>query len=180
MEANKRYLVGVFDDEDVLLKAVKKVRNSGVKIHEVYTPFPIHGLDEALGYKRSRLPIAAFMFGITGTTCAITMQTWMLGYDWPIIIGGKEFVAGPDFVPVSFELTVLFAALGMVATFLITNNLWPGKKPMLFDSRSTDNKFIMAVDLSKNKLASDEITSILRNFGATEVNTKLVEEVVVV
>jgi hypothetical protein len=106
------------------------------------------------------------------------MQTWMLGYDWPIIIGGKEFVAAPDFVPVSFELTVLFAALGMVATFLITNNLWPGKKPVLFDSRSTDNKFIMAVDLSKNKLASDEITSILRNFGAAEVNTKLVEEVV--
>ncbi|MDO1447542.1 DUF3341 domain-containing protein [Rhodocytophaga aerolata] len=180
METNKRYLVGVFDDEDVLLKSVKKIRNSGVKIHEVYTPFPIHGLDEALGYKRSRLPIAAFLFGITGTTCAVAMISLMLGYDWPMIIGGKPFVPIPDLVPVSFELTVLFAALGMVATFLITNNLWPGKKPILFDSRSTDNKFIMAVDLSKNKLASDEITSILRNFGATEVNTKLVEEEVVV
>ncbi len=176
MDINKRYLVGVYDDEDILMKAVKKVRNSGVKIHEVYTPFPIHGLDEALGYKRSRLPIAAFMFGATGLTCAITMQTWMLGYDWPIIIGGKEFIAAPDFVPVSFELTVLFAALGMVATFLITNNLWPGKKPVLFDNRSTDNKFIMAIDISKNKLAADEITSIMKNFGATEVNTKLVVE----
>lgn len=175
METSKKYLVGIYDDEDVLLTAVKKVRNSGVKIHEVYTPFPIHGLDTALGHKRSRLPVAAFLFGLTGTTCAITMQTWMLGYDWPMIIGGKPFIPLPDFVPVSFELTVLFAALGMVATFLITNNLWPGKRPLMFDSRSTDNKFVMAVDLSKNKLAADEITGILKNFGATEVNTKQVE-----
>jgi hypothetical protein len=63
----------------------------------------------------------------------------------------------------------------MVATFLITNNLWPGKTPLMFDSRSTDNKFVMAIDLSKNKLAADEIITILKNFGATEVNTKQVE-----
>ncbi|QHT66611.1 DUF3341 domain-containing protein [Rhodocytophaga rosea] len=175
METSKKYLVGIYDDEDVLLKAVKKVRSSGVKIHECYTPFPIHGLDVALGHKRSRLPIAAFMFGLTGTTCAVLMISLMMGYDWPMIIGGKPFVPIPDLVPVSFELTVLFAALGMVATFLITNNLWPGKRPLMFDSRSTDNKFVMAVDLSKNKLAADEITSILKNFGATEVNTKQVE-----
>jgi hypothetical protein len=175
METSKKFLVGIYDDEDVLLKAVKQVRSSGVKIHEVYTPFPIHGLDVALGHKRSRLPIAAFMFGLTGTTCAVTMQTWMLGYDWPMIIGGKPFIPLPDFVPVSFELTVLFAALGMVATFLITNNLWPGKRPLMFDIRSTDNKFVMAVDLSKNKLPADEITTILKNFGATEVNTKHIE-----
>lgn len=172
---SKKYLVGIYDDEDVLLKAVKKARTSGVKIHEVYTPFPIHGLDTALGYKRTRLPIAAFMFGLTGTISAVTMISYMLGYDWPMIIGGKPFVPIPDLVPVSFEMTVLFAALGMVATFLITNNLWPGKTPLMFDSRSTDNKFVMAIDLSKNKLASDEITAILKNFGATEVNTKQVE-----
>jgi hypothetical protein len=170
-----RYLVGVFDDEDVLMHAVRNVRGKGVRIHEVFTPFPIHGLDEALGYKRSRLPIAAFFFGLTGTTLALTMQIWMLGIDWPIIVGGKPFIPLPNFIPVTFELTVLLAALGMVATFLITNNLWPGKEPLMFDSRSTDNKFIMAVDLSKNSLAPEAITDILKNFGATEVNTKLVE-----
>ena len=62
MDVNKNFLVGVFEDEDVLLDAVTKVRNSGVKIHEVYSPFPVHGLDERLGYKRTRLPIAAFFF----------------------------------------------------------------------------------------------------------------------
>ncbi len=170
-----KFLVGVFDDEDVVLNAVSKIRHGGVRIHEVYTPFPIHGLDEELGYKRSRLPRAAFVFGITGTTLALTMQIWMLGYDWPMIIGGKNFVSLPSFVPVTFELTVLLAALGMVGTFLTVSNLYPGKRPLLFDSRSTDDKFIMAVDLSKNSLSQDEITAILRNSGAIEVNTKIVE-----
>ncbi len=73
-----------------VLDGVQKVRQSGVKIHEVYSPFPVHGLDEVLGYKRTRLPIAAFLFGMTGTALALIMQIWMLGYDWPMIIGGKE------------------------------------------------------------------------------------------
>ena len=90
MESNKNFIVGVYDDEDVLLNAVEQVRDKGVRIQEVYSPFPVHGLDEALGYRRTRLPIAAFMFGITGTILALFTQTWMLGYDWPMDIGGKK------------------------------------------------------------------------------------------
>ena len=99
----KNYVLGVYDDEDVLLKAVGSIRGAGIKIKEVYSPFPVHGLDEELGYERSRLPIAAFMFGALGTTLALVMQIWMLGVDWPMIIGGKNFVALPDFVPVTFD-----------------------------------------------------------------------------
>ncbi|MCU0367896.1 MAG: DUF3341 domain-containing protein, partial [Cyclobacteriaceae bacterium] len=77
---SEKFLVGIFDDEDVLLHAVEEIRAKGVKIHEVFTPFPVHGLDEVLGYKRSRLPIAAFMFGMTGTILALVMQIWMLGF----------------------------------------------------------------------------------------------------
>src|SRR6478752_145560 len=98
MDADKHFVTGVFDDEDVLLKAVTKVRNSGVKIHEVYSPFPVHGLDEVLGYKRSRLPIAAFLFGMTGTSLALIMQIWMLGYDWPMNIGGKNYWSVASFI----------------------------------------------------------------------------------
>jgi hypothetical protein len=172
---NEKYLVGVYDDEEVLLNAITKVRNSGVKIHEVFTPFPIHGLDEALGYQRTRLPIAAFLFGLTGTCTAITLIAWTLGFDWPMNIGGKDHIAYPDFVPVTFELTVLFSALGLVFTFLITNDIGPGKQPKIFDLRSTDDKFIMAVNIAKNKLAPDEIESILKNNGASEVNVKQFE-----
>ena len=173
MDADKNFLVGVFDDEDVLLNGVTSIRQSGVKIHEVYSPFPVHGLDEVLGYKRSRLPIAAFMFGITGTSLALFTQVWMLGYDWPMIIGGKNFASLPPFVPVIFEFTVLLAALGMVGTFMIASDLKPYKWPRQFDIRSTEDKHIMAIDLASNKGKSKaEIASILKAAGASEVNEK--------
>ncbi|MFN5170357.1 MAG: DUF3341 domain-containing protein [Cyclobacteriaceae bacterium] len=172
MDKGKHYLVGVFNDEDVLLHGVEHIREKGVRIEEVYTPFPVHGLDEALGYKRSRLPIAAFLFGMTGTLLALTMQIWMLGFDWPMIIGGKNFASLPPFVPVTFELTVLLAAFGMVGTFMIASDLKPYKWPRQFDIRSTNDKHVMAIDLASNKLSKDEIARILKENGAEEVNEK--------
>lgn len=172
MESNKNFVLGVFDDEDVLLHAVEKIKDKGIKIHEVYSPFPVHGLDEALGYKKTRLPIAAFMFGMTGTGLALVMQIWMLGYDWPMIIGGKNFASLPPFIPVIFELTVLLSALGMVATFIIVSDMKPYRWPQQFDLRSTDDKHIMAIDLASNKLNKLDIGAILKDSGAQEVNDK--------
>ncbi|MEJ2005484.1 MAG: DUF3341 domain-containing protein [Cyclobacteriaceae bacterium] len=172
MDSNKHFVLGVYDDEDVLLHAVEKVRGAGIKIQEVYSPFPVHGLDEALGYRRTRLPIAAFMFGLLGTTLALTMQIWMLGFDWPMIIGGKNFVSLPPFVPVTFELTVLLSALGMVGTFMMVSDLKPYKKPRLMDIRITDDKHIMAIDLAANKLEKADIQKIVKDSGASEVNDK--------
>ena len=176
MAANKNFLVGVFEDEDVLVNAVRTLRTKGVRIHEVFTPFPVHGLDEVLGYKRSRLPIAAFLFGMTGTSLALLMQFWMLGFDWPMIIGGKNYTSLPPFIPVTFELTVLLSALGMVATFLITSDMKPYAWPRQFDVRSTDDKHVMAVDVDLNSAKSkDEITRLLKDAGASEVNQKSFE-----
>ena len=173
MNADKNFLVGVFNDEVVLLDGIQKVRTSGLKIHEVFSPFPVHGIDDALGLKRSRLPRAAFLFGLTGTALALTMQIWMLGYDWPMIIGGKNFASLPPFVPVTFEFTVLLAALGMVGTFMIVSDLKPYKWPRQFDLRSTEDKHVMAIDLAVNKgKTKEEITSILKAAGASEVNEK--------
>src|SRR5260221_3403729 len=166
---SKHYLVGIFDDEDVLLHAVERIREKGVRIEEVYSPFPVHGLDEVLGYKRSRLPIAAFMFGLTGTALALIMQIWMLGYDWPMIIGGKNFASLPPFIPVTFELTVLLSALGMVATFLILSDMKPYHWARQVDLRSTDDKHVMAIDLGSNKLSKSDIVRILKDSGAQEV-----------
>jgi len=172
MSENKDYLVGIFSDEDVLLDAVADIRDKGVKIEEVYSPFPVHGLDEALGYRRSRLPIAAFMFGMTGTMLALFTQIWMLGFDWPMIIGGKNHASLPPFVPVTFEFTVLLSAFGMVGTFFIVADLKPYKWPRLFDNRCTDDKHVMAINLGSNKLGKEEITGILKQAGAEEVNEK--------
>ncbi len=172
MTQANQYIVGVFNDPDQLCSAAKKVREGGIRIHEVYSPFPIHGIDEILGYKRSRLPIVAFLFGITGTILALVMQIWMLGIDWPMIIGGKDHVALPSFIPITFELTVLLSALGMVGTFFVISDLKPYKKLNLFDERITQDKFIMAIEVAANKKSVDEIRSLVKASGAEEVNDK--------
>ena len=176
MERDTHFILGVYDDEDVLLHAVEEVRGNGVKIHEVFTPYPVHGLEHVLGYRRSRLPIAAFLFGMLGTTLALTMQIYMLGIDWPMIIGGKDHIAFPDFIPVAFELTVLLAAFGMVGVFMVSSNLKPWAQPRIFDLRSTDDKHIMAIDIANNhSLEVERIKEILKSSGATEVNNKSFE-----
>ncbi|EOZ92362.1 ABC-type Fe3+ transport system protein [Indibacter alkaliphilus LW1] len=176
MERDKNFILGVFDDEDVLLDAVTRIRKSGVKIHEVYSPFPVHGLDEVLGYKRSRLPIAAFLFGLLGTTLALTMQFYMMKIDWPMIIGGKDHAAFPAFIPVTFELTVLLAAFGMVGVFMVSSNLKPWGQARIFDNRITDDKHVMAIDLATNAgLGEERLAEVLKDSGATEVNKKSFE-----
>jgi len=170
--AGKNFVLGIYEDEDVLLKAVKTIRDSGVKIQEVYSPFPVHGLDEVLGYKRSKLPIAAFLFGLTGTILALVMQIGMMTVDWPMIVGGKDFLPIPAFIPVTFEMTVLLAAFGMVGTFLVISNLKPWSKPNLLDIRSTDDKHVLAVDLDANHTSETEIKKVLKDSGASEVNNK--------
>ncbi len=175
MEAGKNYLLGVFGDEEVLLSAVKGVRGKGVKIHECYSPFPVHGLEDVLGYKRSRLPIVAFLFAMAGMSIALATQTWMYTMDWKMIVGGKPYFPVPDFVPITFEFAVLLTAFGMVGTFFIISDLKPHAKPRIFDKRSTDDKHIMAIDLDLNETSEAEIEAILKEVGAEEVNKKVFE-----
>ncbi|MGI4739430.1 MAG: DUF3341 domain-containing protein [Janthinobacterium lividum] len=170
--STKRFALGVFEDEDVLLHAVDKVRAAGVKIYEVFSPYPIHGIDDALGIERSRLPIAAFFYGMCGLAFALWMQIYMLGFDWPMIIGGKPHIALPAFIPVSFELTVFFTCHGMVITFYTISKLYPRFKTPVLDVRSTDDKFIMAIELDENSSQMPKLTQLLRENGASEVNHK--------
>ncbi len=170
MDSNNLFLTGVFSDDEVALKAAKSLRENNINIHEVYSPFPIHGIDDVLGYKRSRMPRVAFLFGALGLFIALVMQFWMMGIDWPMIIGGKNFASLPPFIPVTFELTVLISALGMVGVFMLASDLKPYKKPRIFDLRITDDKHVIAVDLDANKGNEAKIKDILKSGGAEEVN----------
>ena len=161
MSQGTNYVLGVYDDEDVLMDAIKTVRESGVKIEEVYSPFPVHGIEEVLGYKRSWLSVAAFLFGITGTCLALTMMVGMMGIDWPMIIGGKDYIPIPSFIPVTFEMTVLLASFGMVGTFFVISNLKPWGKPRIYDIRITDDKHVMAIDLDRNDKSEADIKKVL-------------------
>ena len=172
MSQGTNYVLGVYDDDDVLMNAITTVRESGVKIEEVYSPFPVHGIEDVLGYKRSWLSIAAFLFGITGTLLALTMMIGMMGVDWPMIIGGKDYASIPSFIPVTFEITVLLASFGMVGTFFVISNLKPWGKPRIYDIRITDDKHVMAIDLGRNDKSEADIKKVLQGSGATEVNNK--------
>jgi len=170
----KKFVVGCFDDEAVLFPAVKQVRKSGYKIHDVYTPFPIHGLDTALGLRDTSLHTAGFIYGITGTATALGFISWALVYDWPLNFGGKPFFALPAWIPITFELTVLFAAVGMVLTFCYLCQMAPFVKKDHFHLRSTDDLFVMAIECSE-KTNEGEVTAFLQSMGAIEVTTKYKE-----
>ena len=169
----KDFVLAVFDDEETLVKGAQKAQNKNIKIHDIYTPFPVHGLDEAMGIKRSFLPYVTFGAALTGLTCALSLQIWTSAIDWPTNIGGKPFISLPAFVPVSFELTVLFGAHITVLAFLISNKLYPGKKAVIVHPEQTDDKFIMAVE--KSQVDVNEFTNMVKSEGAIEVRVTNVE-----
>ena len=172
--AIKKFVVGCFDDEAVLFPAVKKVRTAGYKIHDIYTPMPIHGLDTAMGLRDTSLHTAGFIYGITGTTTALSGMGYAFVYDWPINFGGKPHFALPAWVPITFELTVLFAAVGMVLTFCYLCQIAPFVKKHHFHLRATDDLFVMVIECTARTNEAD-LKAFLSNAGAVEVNAQEAE-----
>ena len=162
----------LYTDDDVLMSAVKAVRAEKHHIEEVFTPFPVHGLDKALGLEPTRISIAAFIYGCLGLTVAITMMNYIMIEDWPQNIGGKpsfSFLENmPAFVPIMFELTVFFAAHLMVITFYLRSRMWPFKNAENPDPRTTDDHFLMEIPVHGNE---KELKKLLAKTGAVEINT---------
>ena len=167
---SKKLIYGIYDDDDVILKAVKDIRAKGLQINEVYSPFPIHGLDSAMGLKPTRIAITSFIYGCTGLSLGLLMMWYMMVQDWPQIIGGKPNFSLlenlPAFVPILFECTVFFASHLMVITYLIRCKLYPGSSETSPDPRTTDDMFLMEVEAHKNEA---EIISLMNETGAVEV-----------
>jgi hypothetical protein len=172
--AKKKFVVGCFDDEATLFPAVKKVRTAGYRIHDVYTPFAVHGLDHALGERETSLHTAGFIYGITGTTTALSCISWVFTQDWPLNIGGKPHFALPGWIPIIFELTVLFAAVGMVLTFCYLCQLAPFVKKHHFHPRATDDLFVMVIECN-DKTNVEELTAFLSSNGAVETDVQVAE-----
>ena len=170
----KKFVVGSFEEENVLFPAVKNVRRAGYKLHDVYTPYPVHGLDHAMGLRETSLHTMGFIYGILGLTTAIAGMGWIFTTDWPLNIGGKPHFPLPAFIPIAFELTVLFSAVGMVMTFCYLNQLMPGVKKHHFSMRATDDAFVMVIECTPHS-NEEEIKAFLENNGAIEVNTQVAE-----
>lgn len=166
--AVKKFIVGSFDDEAVLFPAVKSVRKSGYKIYDIYTPFPIHGLDKAMGLRDTSLHTAGFIYAAIGTATALGFISWALAVDWQIVFGGKPFFSLPAWIPIMFELTVLFSSVGMVLTFCYLCQLAPFVKKDHFNLRSTDDLFVMVLE-STNRTNDTETIAFLESLGAKDV-----------
>lgn len=141
-----KIFVGVFDSDHAVLAAARAARERGLTPRDAYTPFPVHGMDEALGLPPSWLSRACFGLGAAGLAFALSFQYWVSLFDWPMNIGGKPFDASPALIPIAFEITVLVAGVGTVLTLLVYRGLLPGKRAELAGLGATDDKFLLVVE----------------------------------
>lgn len=166
----------IYTDDDLLMQAVKQTREENYHIIEVYTPFPIHGLDKAMGIAPTRMAICSFMYGLVGLAVATAMMNYMMIVDWPMDIGGKPSFSLhqnlPTFIPIMFELTVFFSAHLMVITFYMRSQIWPFKKAQNPDPRTTDDHFLVEVEVANHD--EQKMVDFLNNTGASEI--KLINE----
>jgi len=172
--AKKTFVVACFNDEEVLFPAVKKVRTAGYKIHDVYTPYAVHGLDHALGLRETSLHTAGFIYGISGTATALGFISWIFTSDWPLNIGGKPHFSLPAWIPIIFETTVLFSAVGMTITFCYLCQMAPFLKKHHFHPRATDDLFVMAIECTP-KTNIEELKNFMSNTGAIEIDVQHAE-----
>jgi hypothetical protein len=170
-------IYGMYDDDADLLHGAKKLVAEGVHVNEVFSPFPVHGIDPVIGVSQTRLGICAFLYGITGTLLALLAMRYFMITDWPMNIGGKPSFSLmenlPAFIPVTFEFTVLCTAHGLAITYLLRNKTLPGMPADNPDPRTTDDKFVMELRLSENsKFTSDQLQTMLKDTGASELEEK--------
>lgn len=172
---NKKFTLGVFDDSDKLIHAVETLRKKGIKIFDCYTPFPVHHLDKALGYERTNLTVGAFLCGLLGSLTGFSLGYYMNIKDWPMIVGGKPNDLGmfTSFIPIIFELTILFTAFGMVIMFFARSRMIHGIKEDLLHVRQTNDKLLLAIDNSENAdFNQADIAGWLKEEGAVEVQNQ--------
>ncbi len=171
MSNNKEVIYGLYNDETELLSAVRQANSQHLEIMDVFTPFPVHGLDPLLHLSESRLHQGGFVYGMIGLLTAFLGMTWIFTKDWPIMIGGKPYWSVPAFIPITFELTVLFASWGMVITFYIICGMGPGITNPVLDDRISDDKFCIA--FNKSSADVNKVNEFFRSTGAAEVNSKV-------
>lgn len=165
-------LLAEYDTPGQCMKAAEKLRDAGFKHFDTHTPFPVHGMDGAMGMKDSKLGLIVFGAAMTGLTAAIAMITYMNGIDYPLVVGGKPPISIPAYVPVAFELTVLFSAFGTVFGMFGLNRLPRHHHPLFESDRfraATDDKFFVSVEYADPKFEQERTTELLASAGANHI-----------
>ena len=166
----------MYDDDAKVLTAAGKLVGQGIRVKDVYSPFPIHGIDPVIGIKRTRLAICSFMYAMTGTSLALLGMWYFMIQDWPMNIGGKPSFTLLEnvtaFIPVTFEFSVLCGAHGMAITYLLRNGTLPGMPASNPDPRTTDDKFVVEITTDNNSMSADELEAAIRATDLLELSIK--------
>ncbi len=172
---DNKMLLGIYDNPDSTYSVTEKLMHDGYDVHDVYSPFAIHGMERLLRVKRTRLTIAAFCFGMLGVVSALSLMSYAGFFDWQINIGGKPSMHIPTYIPITFEMGILFTAFGMVGCFFIVNRMFWGRNTDVMDVRVTDDRFVIAVNIHENKTDIRALENIFVSGGALEVRERIKE-----
>jgi hypothetical protein len=164
--------IAIFGQEEHLLAATRAASRAGLRIHDAFTPYPVHGMDQAMGLGRSRLTWVCFSMGVLGLAFAMWLQSWTSAVDWPLNVGGKPMLSFPAFVPVAFELMVLFAALGTVAALLLRTGVLPGRAPRLVIDGVTNDRFALVLEVADDRFDRPAVERLLREHGALDTSLR--------
>jgi len=169
---SRRSMVASFEREEDLIKATRAARHHGLFIRDAFTPYAVHGLDEVMGLKRSRLPRACFLCGLAGVVAALWFQFWVSAWDWPLDVGGRPWNSLPAFIPVTFEMMVLLGGLGLVLAWLIVCRLFPGKSVSEPIPQVTDNRFALVVEETDQPFDPKALEQLFRDCKAVTVEVR--------
>ncbi len=168
-----RFVLGTFRSEDDVLGVVKAVRARKLSLHDVYTPYAVHGLDEAMGLRPSRLTWVCFLAGAVGFGLTMLFQYYTSAFDWPLNVGGKPYNSLPAFIPIAFEATVLFAGMAVVIALFIRCGLYPGKKAKIPGPRVTNDRFVVVVRLDSADASAEDVQMLMEGFGVEAVDERV-------
>ncbi len=174
--SNRRF-VGVFEREKDTLDAIRVSRARGFRVLDVYAPYAVHGIDDAMGLGPSRIPWIVFALGLAGAALKVWFEFWTTAVDWPVNVGGKPYNSLPAFVPVTFEVMVLFAALAAVIAFFTVSRMYPGKKPVSPIPAVTDSQFAVVLEETDSSFDVDEVTRLFEGMHAVRVEEQIESEV---
>jgi len=163
-----RAVLALYEDPDRLLSAAAVAREHGFQGMDAFTPYPVHGLSEMLGIRKSWIPYVTLVMGLTGATLGLYFEIWTSAFDWPINVGGKPFISLPAFIPVTFESGVLIGGTMTLAALLLACGLPNLGKPIL-DRSITDDRFALYVPDSGADWNEERVLGILRKTGPVDV-----------
>ncbi|HLP74453.1 MAG TPA: DUF3341 domain-containing protein [Bacteroidales bacterium] len=172
----KNYKIGVFDSEDKFLSSLKVLIQQKYAVYETFTPYPIPEMLHMLK-RKSRIPLAAYFFGLFGVTATLAFLYYTSVISWPIVYGGKPFNSFPSFVVVTIVITIFTVTVLSLGLFSARSKLIPGRLNTIFDHRATDDRFIIVVEESAAGLSMDQAAKLMQENGAVEILDKQMEKV---